>query len=82
MATLLSVSGCESCGKKNGVDPRRYLLQSAEAIFEVTDIEFLAKRRTQLEALTSGVVTRSAPGAEGNLSLNDGSALTSRKRNL
>jgi|GEM_PF-6788964 len=57
VAILFSVSGCESCGKKKGVDPRQYLPQSAEAVLEVTDIGFLAKRRTQLEAVTSGVVT-------------------------
>ena len=55
VATLFSVSGCESCGKKKGVDPRQYLPQSAEAVLEVTDIGFLAKRRNQLEAVTSGV---------------------------
>lgn len=54
---LLGVSGCESCSGTKGADPRQYLPRSAEAVFEVSDIGYLAKRRTQLEALTSGVVT-------------------------
>ena len=57
VAALIGVSGCESCGSKKGNDPRQYVPRSAEAIFEVSDIGFLAKRKTQLEALTTGVVT-------------------------
>jgi hypothetical protein len=52
----LGLTACTRCGDKP-VDPRAHIHRSSEAVFEVTDIGFLAKRQTQLLALTEGIVT-------------------------